>query len=451
MKMKTVYVCTECGYESAKWIGKCPACENWNTMTEETVHKTANTKSLSVSSKKAVPVKLSEVTTQDYERTQTKIGELDRVLGGGIVKGSLVLVGGDPGIGKSTLLLQLAKFLDESVSIFYISGEESEKQLKMRAERINVKNEKFTVLAETDITQAFGYIEKEMPDILIVDSIQTMYNPEIPSAPGSVTQVRDITLSLMRLCKDTKTAVFIVGHVTKDGAIAGPKVLEHMVDCVLYFEGEKNQTYRVLRAVKNRFGSTNEIGVFEMTDEGLSEVKNPSEMMLSGRPEKAPGSAVCCSISGTRPVLSEIQALVCSSNFGMPRRMATGLDYNRVNLIIAVLEKRVGLNLQNQDAYVNVVGGIRLDETATDLAIAAAIASSFRNKEMDMGLAVIGEIGLTGELRGVSQIEKRIKEVEKLGFSRCIIPEANKKSVKDVKNLEIIAAKNVTEALSYVL
>ena len=449
--MKTVYVCTECGYESAKWIGKCPACENWNTMTEETVHKTANTKSLSVSSKKAVPVKLSEVTTQDYERTQTKIGELDRVLGGGIVKGSLVLVGGDPGIGKSTLLLQLAKFLDESVSIFYISGEESEKQLKMRAERINVKNEKFTVLAETDITQAFGYIEKEMPDILIVDSIQTMYNPEIPSAPGSVTQVRDITLSLMRLCKDTKTAVFIVGHVTKDGAIAGPKVLEHMVDCVLYFEGEKNQTYRVLRAVKNRFGSTNEIGVFEMTDEGLSEVKNPSEMMLSGRPEKAPGSAVCCSISGTRPVLSEIQALVCSSNFGMPRRMATGLDYNRVNLIIAVLEKRVGLNLQNQDAYVNVVGGIRLDETATDLAIAAAIASSFRNKEMDMGLAVIGEIGLTGELRGVSQIEKRIKEVEKLGFSRCIIPEANKKSVKDVKNLEIIAAKNVTEALSYVL
>lgn len=451
MKMKTVYVCTECGYESAKWIGKCPACENWNTMTEETVHKTANTKSLSVSSKKAVPVKLSEVTTQDYERTQTKISELDRVLGGGIVKGSLVLVGGDPGIGKSTLLLQLAKFLDESVSIFYISGEESEKQLKMRAERINVKNEKFTVLAETDITQAFGYIEKEMPDILIVDSIQTMYNPEIPSAPGSVTQVRDITLSLMRLCKDTKTAVFIVGHVTKDGAIAGPKVLEHMVDCVLYFEGEKNQTYRVLRAVKNRFGSTNEIGVFEMTDEGLSEVKNPSEMMLSGRPEKAPGSAVCCSISGTRPVLSEIQALVCSSNFGMPRRMATGLDYNRVNLIIAVLEKRVGLNLQNQDAYVNVVGGIRLDETATDLAIAAAIASSFRNKEMDMGLAVIGEIGLTGELRGVSQIEKRIKEVEKLGFSRCIIPEANKKSVKDVKNLEIIAAKNVTEALSYVL
>ncbi|MBR2499745.1 MAG: DNA repair protein RadA [Clostridia bacterium] len=449
--MKTVYVCTECGYESAKWIGKCPACENWNTMTEETVHKTANTKSLSVSSKKAVPVKLSEVTTQDYERTQTKISELDRVLGGGIVKGSLVLVGGDPGIGKSTLLLQLAKFLDESVSIFYISGEESEKQLKMRAERINVKNEKFTVLAETDITQAFGYIEKEMPDILIVDSIQTMYNPEIPSAPGSVTQVRDITLSLMRLCKDTKTAVFIVGHVTKDGAIAGPKVLEHMVDCVLYFEGEKNQTYRVLRAVKNRFGSTNEIGVFEMTDEGLSEVKNPSEMMLSGRPEKAPGSAVCCSISGTRPVLSEIQALVCSSNFGMPRRMATGLDYNRVNLIIAVLEKRVGLNLQNQDAYVNVVGGIRLDETATDLAIAAAIASSFRNKEMDMGLAVIGEIGLTGELRGVSQIEKRIKEVEKLGFSRCIIPEANKKSVKDVKNLEIIAAKNVTEALSYVL
>ncbi len=451
MKMKTVYVCSECGYESAKWIGKCPACESWSTMVEETVHKPANTKGLAVSSKKAVPVKLSDVATDDYERTQTKISELDRVLGGGIVKGSLVLVGGDPGIGKSTLLLQLAKFLDKSVSIFYISGEESEKQLKMRADRIDVKNENFTILSETDITAAISYIEKEMPDILIVDSIQTMYNPEIPSAPGSVTQVRDITLSLMRLCKDTKTAVFIVGHVTKDGAIAGPKVLEHMVDCVLYFEGEKNQTYRVLRAVKNRFGSTNEIGVFEMTEEGLSEVKNPSEMMLSGRPEKAPGSAVCCSISGTRPVLSEIQALICSSSFGMPRRMATGIDYNRVNLIIAVLEKRVGLNLQNQDAHVNVVGGIRLDETAADLAIAAAIATSFRNCEMDMGLAVIGEIGLTGELRGVSQIEKRLKEVEKLGFSRCIIPQANEKAIKDIKNLEIITAKNVTEALSHIL
>ncbi|MBE7039539.1 MAG: DNA repair protein RadA [Ruminococcaceae bacterium] len=450
LKNKTVYVCTECGYESAKWMGKCPACESWSTLTEEIQVKTA-AKSGVLSKGKAVPVKLSDVSVDDYERTKCNIGELDRVLGGGIVKGSLILVGGDPGIGKSTLLLQLAKFLDKSVSVFYISGEESEKQLKMRADRISVKNELFTVLSETDINVALSYVEKNEPDILIVDSIQTMYNPEISSAPGSVAQVRDITLSLMRLCKDTKTAVFIVGHVTKDGAIAGPKVLEHMVDCVLYFEGEKNQTYRVLRAVKNRFGSTNEIGVFEMTDEGLAEVKNPSLMMLSGRPENAPGSAVCCSVSGTRPVLSEIQALVCSSNFGMPRRMATGTDYNRVNLIIAVLEKRVGFNMQNQDAYVNVVGGIKLDEPAADLAIAAAVASSFKNRAIDMNTAVIGEIGLTGELRGVSQLEKRLYEVEKLGFSRCIIPEANEKSVKKMKTLQVITAKNVAEALALIL
>jgi len=451
LKIKTIYVCTECGYESAKWMGKCPACESWNTLEEEVQVKSA-TKGASLIKGKAVPVKLSDVTIDDYERTKTHIGELDRVLGGGVVKGSLILVGGDPGIGKSTLLLQLAKFLDESVSVFYISGEESEKQLKMRAERIAVKNDLFTILSETDMNAALSYVEKAEPDILIVDSIQTMYNPDIPSAPGSVAQVRDITLSLMRLCKDTKTAVFIVGHVTKDGAIAGPKVLEHMVDCVLYFEGDKNQTYRVLRAVKNRFGSTNEIGVFEMLEEGLAEVKNPSLMMLSGRPQNAPGSAVCCSVSGTRPVLSEIQALVCSSNFGMPRRMATGIDYNRVNLIIAVLEKRVGLNLQNHDTYVNVVGGIKLDETAADLALAAAITSSFKNREIDMKTALIGEIGLTGELRGVSQIEKRLYEVEKLGFSRCIIPEANEKSLKKkMTSLEVITVRNVAEALAQAL
>lgn len=450
MKNKTVFVCSECGYESAKWMGKCPACESWSTLIEEVQVKTTS-KSAALSKRKAEPIKLSDVTVSDYERTKCNIGELDRVLGGGVVKGSLILVGGDPGIGKSTLLLQLAKFLDKSVSVFYISGEESEKQIKMRADRISVKNELFTILSETDMSVALSFAQKEEPDILIIDSIQTMYNPEISSAPGSVAQVRDITLSLMRLCKDSKTAVFIVGHVTKDGAIAGPKVLEHMVDCVLYFEGEKNQTYRVLRAVKNRFGSTNEIGVFEMMDEGLAEVKNPSLMMLSGRPENAPGSAVCCSITGTRPVLSEIQALVCSSNFGVPRRMATGIDYNRVNLIIAVLEKRVGFNLQNQDAYVNVVGGIRLDETAADLAIAAAIASSFKNRAIDANTAVIGEIGLTGELRGVSQIEKRLYEVEKLGFSRCIIPEANEKTVKKMKNLQVITAKNVAEALALIL
>ncbi len=450
MKTKTKFICSACGYETAKWMGKCPGCNAWNTLEEE-VLKIEKSGGRAVSTLRAKPTSLSEVDITDYKRLSCGIGELDRVLGGGVVRGSLVLVGGDPGIGKSTLLLQLAAALDKSATLFYVSGEESEKQLKMRADRLTEAAPSFLVLSETDITNVQSALADIKPDVLIIDSIQTMYHPDVASAPGSVSQVREVTLSLMRYAKETATAVFIVGHVTKDGAIAGPKVLEHMVDCVLYFEGEKSHSYRVLRAVKNRFGSTNEIGVFEMTDSGLHQVENPSSMLLDGRPEQTAGSAVVCTMEGTRPMLAEIQALVCPSSFAVPRRMATGMDYNRVNLLIAVLEKRVGLNLQNQDAYVNIVGGIRLDEPAVDLALALAIASAFRNKPIDSSIAAIGEVGLTGELRAVSQIERRLSEVKKLGFKACVIPQANTKSLKIPQGLKILPAKNLTEALGYIL
>lgn len=452
MKTKTIFSCTECGYESAKWLGKCPSCNGWNTFVEEAVvsggAKSAGKPSAAL--RKNTPSRLSDVSITQEERILSGIGELDRVLGGGIVKGSLVLVGGDPGIGKSTLLLQLVKSVSDNAKIFYVSGEESEKQLKMRAERLEIHSEELMVLAETDLSSILHYTNEIAPDILIIDSVQTMYNPEISSAPGSVSQVRDVTLSLMKLAKDSGTAVFIVGHVTKDGALAGPKVLEHMVDCVLYFEGERHQSFRLLRAVKNRFGSTNEIGVFEMGNDGLREVQNPSSMLLDGRPDNASGSVVVCTIEGTRPVLAEIQALVSPTGFGMPRRMATGMDYNRVNLLIAVLEKRVGLNLQNQDSYVNIVGGFRLDEPAVDLGAAVAIASSFKNISVDKSLAVIGEVGLTGELRAVSQIEKRLSELAKLGFASCIIPQANCRGLAKISDLKIYPAKNVTEALGFI-
>ncbi len=449
MKVKTKYICNACGYESPKWMGRCPGCDGWNTL-EECIapEKTASKVSVSLRSK---PTSLAQVDVTDYRRLTCGIGELDRVLGGGVVPGSLVLVGGDPGIGKSTLLLQLAARLDKNATLFYVSGEESEKQLKMRSDRLTEEAPSFMVLSETDITAIRANLEEIRPDVLIIDSIQTMYHPEISSAPGSVSQVREVTLSLMRYAKETATAVFIVGHVTKDGAIAGPKVLEHMVDCVLYFEGERNHSYRVLRAVKNRFGSTNEIGVFEMSDAGLKEVENPSMMLLEGRPEQAPGSAVVCTLEGTRPVLAEIQALISPSGFGTPRRMATGIDYNRVNLMIAVLEKRVGLNLSNQDAYVNIVGGIRLDEPAVDLALALAIASAFRNKYIDSSIAAIGEVGLTGELRAVNQIERRLSEVLKLGFKGCIIPYANTKNLKVPEGMKVLPAKNLTDALGYIM
>ncbi len=451
MKVKTKYVCTACGYESAKWMGKCPGCGDWNTLEEELIRNEKRAIYSSSPIPSAKPTRLSEVDVTDYQRFSCGIHELDRVLGGGIVRGSLILVGGDPGIGKSTLLLQLAGQLERQASLLYVSGEESEKQLKMRADRLQKESPSFLVLAETDITTIRATLENERPDVLIIDSIQTMYHPDISSAPGSVSQVREATLAFMRYAKETGTAVFIVGHVTKDGSIAGPKVLEHMVDCVLYFEGERNQSYRVLRAVKNRFGSTNEIGVFEMTDGGLKQVENPSMMLLEGRPEQAAGSAVVCTMEGTRPMLTEIQALVCPTSFGMPRRMATGMDYNRVNLMIAVLEKRVGLNLQNQDAYVNIVGGIRLDEPAVDLPLALAIASAFRNKPIDNSFVAIGEIGLTGELRAVNQMDRRLAEVVKLGFKACIIPQANVKSLRVPEGLRILPAKTLTDALGFIL
>lgn len=444
MKSKVVYVCSECGFESAKWIGKCPGCGGWNTFAEDVV--TVSKTSKKVAQAYASPVKLSTVDTTNDPRIVCGISELDRVLGGGIVRGSLVLVGGEPGIGKSTILLQLIKSLEKDTSFFYVSGEESEKQLKMRADRLNIKQD-FYVLTETDINSVIKHAESISSDILIIDSIQTMYNPDIASAPGTVSQVRDVTLSLMKLAKEKSISIFIVGHVTKDGALAGPKVLEHMVDCVLYFEGERHQSHRILRAVKNRFGSTNEIGVFEMTGEGLKEVKNPSSMMLEGRPEKTSGSTVICTLEGTRPLLAEVQSLVSSTNFPVPRRLTTGADFNRVNLLTAVLEKRVGLNLSNQDIYVNIVGGMKINEPAADLGIICAIASSFKNKDIDPDIALIGEVGLTGELRAVNQIDKRISEMKKLGFSKCIVPEANKKGLNAPDGLTVYFAKNVGSAL----
>lgn len=448
MKSKVVYVCAECGYESAKWIGKCPGCGGWNTFAEEVVTTSKTTKKVAQSY--ASPVKLSSVDTANDPRIVCGIGELDRVLGGGIVRGSLVLVGGEPGIGKSTILLQLIKSLEQNTNFFYVSGEESEKQLKMRAERLAIHQD-FYVLTETDINAVIKHAETIAPDILIIDSIQTMYNPDIASAPGTVSQVRDVTLSLMKLAKERSISIFVVGHVTKDGALAGPKVLEHMVDCVLYFEGERHQSHRILRAVKNRFGSTNEIGVFEMTGEGLKEVKNPSSMMLEGRPEKTSGSTVICTLEGTRPLLAEVQSLVAPTTFPAPRRMTTGADYNRVNLLIAVLEKRVGLNLGNQDVYVNIVGGVRIDEPAADLGIICAVASAFRNKEIDPDVALIGEVGLTGELRAVNQVEKRLNEIKKLGFSKCIVPQSNKRGLTVPDGLTVYFAKNVNAALQLLI
>ena len=444
MKSKVVFICSECGYESAKWIGKCPDCGGWNTFAEE-VALTSKT-SKKVTQSYAAPVKLSTVSTTKDARIVCGIGELDRVLGGGIVQGSLVLVGGEPGIGKSTILLQLIKSLEKNTSFFYVSGEESEKQLKMRADRIKISQD-FYLLCETDINSVIKNAQDLKPDILIVDSIQTMYNPDIASAPGTVSQVRDVTLSLMKFAKENSIAVFIVGHVTKDGNLAGPKVLEHMVDCVLHFEGERHQSHRILRAVKNRFGSTNEIGVFEMTGEGLKEVKNPSSMLLDGRPEKTSGSAVICTLEGTRPLLVEVQSLVAQTFFPTPRRMMTGADFNRVNMLIAVLEKRVGYNLSNQDIYVNMVGGMRIDEPAADLGIICAIASAFKNADISPDFALIGEVGLTGELRAVVQLKKRLTELSKLGFTKCIVPYSNKKGLNIPEGLDVLFAKNVESAL----
>ncbi|HBM80302.1 MAG TPA: DNA repair protein RadA, partial [Clostridiaceae bacterium] len=444
MKSKTVFICSECGYESLRWLGKCPGCGSWNTMVEE-IKQDKKTEQFAGNSQ---PVKLNDVKVMDEERYKTGLKELDRVLGGGIVKGSLILVGGDPGIGKSTLLLQISNSIGkENKTILYISGEESEKQIKIRASRLGVDSDNLYIVSETDIDLIEKFIEDIKPDIAVIDSIQTMYRGELTSAPGSVSQVREATGRLMRIAKSMNVAIFIVGHVTKEGSIAGPRVLEHMVDTVLYFEGERHHTYRILRAVKNRFGSTNEIGIFEMRDTGLVEVPNPSELMLTGRPENVPGNVVVSSIEGTRPVLVELQALVSQTSFGMPRRMATGIDYNRVVLLMAVLEKRAGMQLQTCDAYVNVAGGIKVDEPAVDLGIILSVASSFKNKEINSEMAVMGEVGLTGEVRGISYIEKRIQEAYKLGFKSVVLPKDNAKNIKGFSEIKIYGVQNIYEAL----
>ena len=449
---KTVYFCQECGYESAKWMGQCPACKAWNTFVEETVSsKKSASSNAKISQKKTEPVILRDISFSADERQSCGIGELDRVLGGGIVPGSLVLVGGDPGIGKSTLLLQVCRNLSsQGVSVLYISGEESLRQIKLRADRLGSFNDKLKLLCETNLENIREIIERTKPDVAVVDSIQTMFHEDITSAPGSVSQVRESTNVLMQIAKGMGVSIFIVGHVTKEGNVAGPRVLEHMVDTVLYFEGDRHASYRILRGVKNRFGSTNEIGVFEMRETGLEEVPNPSEYMLNGRPEDASGSVVACSMEGTRPILMEIQALICRSNFGMPRRTAAGLDYNRVNLLMAVLEKRMGLPLSNYDAYVNIAGGIRMNEPAADLGIVMAIASSYKNKPIAEDTIVFGEVGLSGEVRAVSMPEQRVAEAKKLGFKTCIVPSVTLKSIGKVDGIEVIGVSSVNQAMNYI-
>ncbi|MED4128968.1 MULTISPECIES: DNA repair protein RadA [Shouchella] len=453
-KVKTKFVCQECGYESAKWMGKCPGCQSWNTLVEEkAVQEKQRSRSYVTSGTtvhKAQPI--TKVVGEKEPRVSTTMPELNRVLGGGIVPGSLVLVGGDPGIGKSTLLLQLsAKLANTKERVLYISGEESVKQTKLRADRLELTSEDLYVLAETDVSLIEQAIDEVQPSLVIIDSIQTVYQEDITSAPGSVAQVRECTATFMRIAKTRGTAVFIVGHVTKQGSIAGPKLLEHMVDSVLYFEGERHHTYRILRAVKNRFGSTNEMGIFEMKELGLEEVLNPSEIFLEERSQGAAGSVVVASMEGTRPVLVELQALISPMGFGNPRRMATGLDHNRVSLIMAVLEKRVGMLLQNQDAYLKVAGGVKLDEPAIDLAIALSIASSFRNQPTEPMDVAIGEVGLTGEIRRVSRIEQRVNEALKLGFKRVIIPEKNLGGWTVPDGIEVVGVPTLDKALDVAL
>ena len=449
-KAKTsAFFCQNCGYESAKWMGQCPGCKEWNTFVEELVDR----KALSGSGKRkpaseAKPVPLSSIVASDEERVSTNMKELDRVLGGGIVRGSLVLVGGDPGIGKSTLLLQVCRNLSaQGLSVLYVSGEESLQQIKIRAERIGTFTDHLQLLCETNLELIREVVERQKPQIVVIDSVQTMYNESVGSAPGSVSQVREATSVLMQIAKGMDISIFIVGHVTKEGVVAGPRVLEHMVDTVLYFEGDRNESYRILRGVKNRFGSTNEIGVFEMRTEGLAEVENPSEYMLSGKPADASGSVVACSVEGTRPILLEIQALICHSYFNNPRRTATGTDFNRVNLLLAVLEKRLGMQLSDCDAYVNIAGGIRMNEPAIDLGIVLATISSKLDLTIDEKTICFGEVGLSGEVRGVTMAEQRVAEAAKLGFKRCILPSVCLGAAKSVKGIELVGVSNVKEAL----
>ncbi len=456
MKAKTLFYCTDCGNELPKWAGQCPACKAWNTIVEQSAEKPAKRTapvrggtSAGVAVSRPRPMK--EVETTDELRFSSGMGELDRVLGGGAVKGSLVLVGGAPGIGKSTLMLQICDSLCRFAKVLYVSGEESERQIKLRAERLKVQGEGLYLLAETDLENLVDAVHQTRPDVLIVDSIQTLYHGDVTSAPGSVSQVKECTLTLMQLAKGEDITVFVIGHVNKEGSIAGPKVLEHMVDCVLYFEGERHMAYRILRAAKNRFGATNEIGVFEMGDDGLTEVPNPSEAMLAGRPADAPGTCVTCVMEGARPVLAEIQALVVPSSLGNPRRVSNGFEYSRSMLLLAVLEKRGGLMVGGCDAYLNVIGGLYLEEPAADLAAILALTSSFRDRPVPHDLAAIGEVGLTGELRAASALGQRLAEVARLGFTKCMIPKRTQGKLTAPKGLELIRVANIREAMAALL
>ena len=445
-KAKTVFVCSECGNESPKWLGKCPACNSWNTFYEQKIEKYTDTNKIERKINNT-PKPLNSYVGQEANRTSTGYLELDRVLGGGLVKGSLILLGGEPGIGKSTLILQLCEKVQGDGNVLYVSGEESAEQIKLRADRLEVKNNELMFLGETDIDVIKDAIFEMKPKLVIIDSIQTMYSEEITAAAGSVSQVREITAQIMRMCKAQQITTIIIGHVTKEGNIAGPRVLEHMVDTVLYLEGERYNTYRILRAVKNRFGSTNEIGMFEMRQEGMCEVTNPSDILITEREDKPSGSCILASVEGTRPILVEIQALTSQTVFGLPKRTANGFDYNRLAVLIAVLEKKAGLSLGNQDVYLNVTGGMKISEPAADLGIIATVASSYKNVSISQSTVVMGEVGLTGEVRRINLIEKRLKEAEKLGFKACIIPENNKKVLKDNYKLDIIGVKSIGDML----
>lgn len=447
MKTKSVFFCTECGNESPKWSGRCSACGAWNSMVEQTAEKVSKGSNKRVRTTNVKSTCITELDTTDEIRFLTGMGELDRVLGGGAVKGSLVLVGGAPGIGKSTLMLQICQQLGQFAKVLYVSGEESTHQLKMRAQRLRVDSENLRVLSETCLGDVLACVEEEKPDVLIIDSIQTLYNEELDSPAGGIGQVKDCTMSLMHLAKGQGITVFVIGHVNKEGSIAGPKVLEHMVDCVLYFEGDRHMTYRILRAAKNRFGATNEIGVFEMMDSGLQEVENPSEMLLSGRPKDAPGTCVTCVMEGARPVLAEVQALIAPCAGSKPLRSCNGFDYSRAAMLLAVLEKRGGLKVSQCDAYLNIIGGLTLDEPAADLAAVVAIASSYLDKPVSGEMAAIGEVGLSGEIRSISHLEQRLSEVQRLGFTRCIVPAHRAKELKALAHLELLPVQTIAEAL----
>ena len=449
-KSSTVFVCSECGYESAKWLGKCPACNNWNTFYEEKVSSKGSGLSKGEKQKANSVMQLNKVVGKETSRIKTGFSELDRVLGGGLVNGSLVLLGGEPGIGKSTLILQICDKLETDGQVLYVSGEESAEQIKLRADRLNIHKDNLMFLSETDIDFVEEEITKMNPKLVIIDSIQTMYSDQITSAPGSVSQVREITARVMKMCKQKQITTIIIGHVTKDGNIAGPRVLEHMVDTVLYLEGERYFSYRILRGVKNRFGSTNEIGMFEMVNEGMVEIDNPSSVLISEREGNPAGSIIVASMEGTRPILVELQALSIPTVFGLPRRTANGIDYNRLTLLIAVIEKIAGIKLGSQDVYLNVVGGLKINEPALDLGIILSVISTFKNIPIKQDVVAIGEVGLTGEVRSINLIDKRIKEAEKLGFKKCIIPESNKKLLKEKYKLDIIGVKNINEAIKQI-